>query len=135
MWTKQHLIVPIDFQCMNKKQWDISQEIFCVPQKEDRHTGLEQYGVSKWSFSFFGWTIPLPDDSLHCGCVTCLSHDCVKNKSQVIVEKEETVYRINDGTFKFNLRLVVKQVNFLVELTLTCKAWWENHHRLSTIIF
>ncbi len=86
------------------------------------------------SFFFFGWTIPLPDDSLHNGCVACLSHDCVKKQQSGDCRKGGDCLQDKlDGPFKLNLRLVVKQVNFLVELTLTCKAWWENH-LLSTII-
>ncbi len=38
---------------------------------------------------------PLPDDSLHNGCVTCLSHDRVKKQKSSDSGKEENAYRIN----------------------------------------
>lgn len=47
-----------------------------------------------------------------------------KNKSQVTVEKEKIVYGINEIEIRFImiLRLVVKLIHFLVELTLTSEA-------------
>ncbi len=38
----------------------LQNNLFCVQQKKDTHTGLEQVRVSKWWQKFhFGWSIPL----------------------------------------------------------------------------
>lgn len=56
-----------------KKQTHFSKYHLVCSTEERKSYRFGRQPVSNFNF---GWTIPLPDNSLHSGCVTCLTHDC-----------------------------------------------------------